>query len=159
MGGVDDSAGPQDARGAPHQGAKGRARPELGGLRVLHRDVAHLLRRSRDRQAQRLNREYRAHRRRARRFPERVFRFRPVRWIVRLPASDVIFSALWFECYASFWIRFSATKRRCRIRLHYVSPEANGATRRTEFESAGRCLHLKRKTPAPACSTRVRARN
>lgn len=25
MGGVDDSAGPQDARGAPHQGAKGRA--------------------------------------------------------------------------------------------------------------------------------------
>lgn len=87
------------------------------------------------------------------------FRFRPVRWIVRLPASDVIFSALWFECYASFWIRFSATKRRCRIRLHYVSPEANGATRRAEFESAGRCLHLKRKTPAPACSTRVRARS
>lgn len=88
-----------------------------------------------------------------------LFRFRPVRWIVRLPASDVIFSALWFECYASLWIRFSATKRRCRIRLHYVSPEANGAARRAEFESAGRCLHLKRKTPAPACSTRVRARS
>lgn len=75
---------------------------------------------------------------------------------------------LWMRGAASFYaIRISrdlltsisAENRRCRIRLHYVSPEANGATRRAEFESAGRCLHLKRKTPAPACSTRVRVRS
>lgn len=69
------------------------------------------------------------------------------------------FSALWLECYASLWIRFSATKWRCRIRLHYVSPKANGATRRAEFECAGQSLSGASKGPAPARSARVRARS
>ena len=67
--------------------------------------------------------------------------------------------ALWLECYASLWIRFSATKWRCRIRLHYVSPKANGATRRAEFECAGQSLSGASKGPAPARSARVRARS
>ena len=63
------------------------------------------------------------------------------------------------ECYASLWIRFSATKWRCRIRLHYFSPKANGATRRAEFECAGQSLSGASKGPAPARSARVRARS